>query len=384
MPRFPHITASVDQIQGSVFSSVAGILSRHEGELFRFQVGDTWMEPPSPCRMQDLNVEENPGMHRYTLTRGVPELVAAVADRVTHRSGLATTPEEILITAGATGGLAAVCGTILSPRDEVLVLAPYWPLVDGVIRANRGVPVAVPFIGVASCPEEAVRAVEAAWTPQTAALYISTPNNPTGRLIPGDQLAALADWARSKELWLISDEVYEDYAYENVHEYLRPLAPERTFSVHSFSKAFGMAGNRCGYVAGPEEVVGKLERITTHTWYSTTTASQLAVLEALKGPGDRWVAAAAEQYRGTGYKAADILGVDRPHGSTFLFVDAASRLKKSGQDLQALMIDLARHGIAVAPGPSFGPYPSHFRVCFTADRPDKVLRGMETLASLLE
>jgi aspartate/methionine/tyrosine aminotransferase len=144
-----------------------------------------------------------------------------------------------------------------------------------------------------------------------------------------------------------------------------------------------MAGNRCGYVVGPQEVVGKLERITTHTWYSTPTASQLAVLEALKGPGDRWVAEAREQYRETGFRAAGILGVDRPQGSTFLFVDAGSRLEKSGCDLQALMMELARHGIAVAPGPSFGPYPSHFRVCFTADPPDKVLRGMATLAGLL-
>ncbi len=383
MPRHPHTTASIDQVHGSVFSSVAEVLAEYQGELFRFQVGDTWMEPAERCRMQDLTVEDHPGMHRYTRTRGVPELVSAVAERVTSRSGLPTDGSEVVITAGATGGLASICGTILSPGDEVLVLAPYWPLVDGVVRVNRGTPVPVPFIGTVEGPDQAAQAVEQAVTSRTVALYVSTPNNPTGRLIPAEVLSALARSATENDLWLISDEVYEDYVYAGTHTYLRPYAPERTLSVHSFSKAFGMAGNRCGYVAGPPEVIGKMVKFTTHTWYNAPTASQLAGLEALKGPGDRWAAAAREQYRETGYRAAEMLGVERPEGSTFLFVDARRTLERDRCDLQALMIDLARQGIAVAPGSAFGPYPTHFRVCFTGDPPDKVLRGMEKLASRL-
>ena len=87
MPRHPDTAGSVEKIQGSVFSSVAGVLADYPGELFRFQVGDTWMEPPEGCRMEDLTVAGHPGMHRYAPTRGLPGLVSAVAERVTGRSG---------------------------------------------------------------------------------------------------------------------------------------------------------------------------------------------------------------------------------------------------------------------------------------------------------
>ena len=341
------------------------------------------MEPPEGCRMEDLSVAGHPGMHRYAPTRGLQGLVSAASERVTVRSGLPTSPAEILISAGATGGLAAVLGAILEPEDEVLILAPYWPLIDGLVRTYRGCPVPVPFIGNVSDADEAVAVVESRRTERTAALYLSTPNNPTGRLIPREQLEALAEWARAHRLWLISDEVYEDYAFAGSHVYTRPLAPERTFSVHSFSKAFGMAGNRCGYVAGPEEVMEKLERISIHNYYSTPTASQLAAERALEGAGDRWVDRACQLYREAGKSASRILGVPAPEGSTFLFLDVAAQIADHDGSLNGLLVKLARHGVAVAPGPSFGPYPSHIRVCFTADPPDVMERGMEKLAGLL-
>jgi len=333
--------------------------------------------------MEDLAVAEHPGMHRYAPTRGLPGLVSAVAERVTGRSGLSTGPGEILISAGATGGLAAVLGTILEPGDEILILAPYWPLIDGLVHTYHGHPVPVPFIGDVADPESAVAAVESRRTDRTVAVYLSTPNNPTGRLIPGEQLEALVEWARSNRLWLISDEVYEDYAFAGRHVYTRPLAPERTFSVHSFSKAFGMAGNRCGYVAGPAGVMDRLERISIHNYYSTPTASQLAAARALDGAGDRWVDRARSLYQEAGASASRILGVPAPEGSTFLFLDVADRAAYHEAGLNGLMIELARNGVAVAPGPSFGPYPSHIRVCFTADPPDVMERGMEKLAGLL-
>ena len=378
------MAGAVENIQGSVFSSVAGILAEYEGERFLFQVGDTYMEPPRGCRMEDLTVAEFPGMHRYAPTRGLPGLLSAVAERVTERSGLPTGPGEILISAGATGGLAAVLGAILDPGDEVLVLAPYWPLIDGLVRTYRGRPVPVPFLGDVSTPEDAVAAVEARKTGRTVALYLSTPNNPSGRLIPEELLRALADWAVAHGFWLISDEVYEDYAFTGSHVYTRPLAPERCFSVHSFSKAFGMAGNRCGYVAGPSSFMGCLERISIHNYYNAPTASQLAARQVLDGAGQAWVERAGRLYKEAGATAAGILGVPEPEGSTFLFLDVSGRLAACEGGLQGLMVELARSGIAVAPGPSFGPYPSHIRVCFTADPPEMMERGMTKLAGLLD
>ncbi|MEJ2085819.1 MAG: pyridoxal phosphate-dependent aminotransferase, partial [Acidobacteriota bacterium] len=206
-------------------------------------------------------------------------------------------------------------------------------------------------------------------------------NNPTGKVLPVEWIAAVADWAAKNDLWIYSDEVYEDLVYEGEHLYCRSLDPERTFSVHSFSKTYGMAGNRCGYVVGPAKAMEQLRKVSIHTFYSTPTASQVVALRALQGAADRWLVEAREQYKHIGDRAADRLGVPAPEGSTFLFVDVGDALDDRG--LLGFLEDCVDRGLFVAPGPSCGPYPHHVRVCFTSASPEVVERGIEVLAQRL-
>lgn len=381
MPRFPRVAPSVAEIGGSVYTALSHKLSTFEGEIYPFHIGDTWMEPAEGLRMEDFRVEDHPGMHRYSKPQGLPELLQAIAERTVERTGVPTQRSNVLVAAGATGALGAVIGTLVEPTDEVLILAPYWPLIAGIVRSFHGQPVAVPFIDRADSAESAVETVSEFLTERTVALYLNTPNNPTGRVIPRSWLNSLAQWCARHNLWLIADEVYEDYVYQGEHAYTRPMAPERTFSVHSFSKAYGMAGNRCGYVIGPHEAVIQLRKVSIHTFYSTPTASQLAALEAIRGLGAPWVDRARELYRDLGNSAADSLGVPRPQGSTFLFLDVADRLDQRG--LVGFLEACVDRGLFVAPGPSFGPYPTHIRVCYTAAPPEVVDRGIAVLADLL-
>jgi N-succinyldiaminopimelate aminotransferase len=382
MPRHPHVADAVEAIRASVFRSNSFDLARRAPEFFPFHVGDTWMEPPEGCRMEDLREADHPGMHRYAPPRGTPALIDAVVDRCRARMGLDIERESVLVSSGATGGLAAILGAILSPGDRVLVLAPYWPLIEGIVRTFRGYPVAVPFIGEADSADSAVAVLEDSLSDEVVALYLSTPNNPTGRVIPGPWIEALVEWAARRGLWVISDEVYEDYVYEGSHTYSLALAPDRTFSVHSFSKAYGMAGNRCGYVLGPPGVMDAVEKISTHLCYNATTAAQIAAGRAIDGAGDAWLARARDLYRDAGTEAAAILGVAPPQGSTFLFLDVREQAEALGID--RVTEACARHGVTVAPGTSFGPYPHHLRVCFTAAPPDTVRRGMTLLAQALD
>ena len=216
---------------------------------------------------------------------GISSLLTALAERIERRTGVSTSASQIGVTAGATGALTAVVGAILEPNDEVMILAPTWPLVVGMVKAFHGKPVLVPFIGTVT-DEEAVReTLEAYRTGATRALYLNTPHNPSGQAIPRSWLQVIVAWAREHDLWLISDEVYEDYQYEGQHVYTRSLAPERTLSCYSFSKAFGMAGNRIGYLVGPEDAIGECRKLITHFYYGAPQAAQLAALRVLEGQG---------------------------------------------------------------------------------------------------
>ncbi|AKS42530.1 pyridoxal phosphate-dependent aminotransferase [Wenzhouxiangella marina] len=376
MPRFPEITAAARAVSGSVYSKLER--DPDAPPPVPLHVGDTWMEPAVGCRMQDLTVEAHPGMHRYSDVPGLPALRQRIAEVHGARAGYPTGPEQVLVTAGATAGLAATVGALVAPGEEVLLAAPYWPLIAGSLRAFGARPVDVDLMIDTMSADEAVARFEAARSDRTVAVYWNTPHNPTGRLLPKSWLEALSEWARSHGLWIFSDEVYEDYVYEGEHHYTRALAPECTISVHSFSKAYGMAGNRCGYLVAPEEVIGAVKRIMTNINYSACTASQLAALNALDGAADAWVRQAREKYAEIGRRVADRLGLDAPRGSTFLFVDVTEALDERG--LSGLLADLGQAGVLVAPGPSFGPYPNHVRVCFTAAEPARTLQGVEILA----
>src|SRR5687768_3159365 len=118
MPRHPSLSPSVAEIPGSVYSKLAKKLTEHSGPVYPLHVGDTWMEPPEGCRMEDLRVAEYPGMHRYTAPQGLPTLLAAIATRVEDRSGTPTTPDDVLVAAGGTGALGAAVGALVTPGEE--------------------------------------------------------------------------------------------------------------------------------------------------------------------------------------------------------------------------------------------------------------------------
>lgn len=381
MPRFPHAARHLAGIPPSVYSGLAHRLERYAGETYPLHVGDTWMEPPAGCRMEDFSVADFPGMHRYAPVHGLAKLLDAIVDRERAKTGVAIERDNVLVAAGATGGLGAVAGALLEPGDEVLILAPYWPLIEGIVRSFHGVPLAVPVDFAGEDAASLVAKLEARRSSQTAALYFSTPNNPSGRLLPREWIEAMVDWARTRDLWILTDEVYEPFVFAGEHTRALPLAPERTFLAQTFSKCFGMAGNRCGYMVGPAAFMAELRKVATHTFYSTPTAAQLAAVRALAGPGDAWAAAAREQYAATGRAAAERLGVPAPQGSTFLFFDVAQHLDERG--LAPLLEACVDRGLLIAPGASFGPFPTHVRLCYTAVEPQRALRGVAILADLL-
>jgi N-succinyldiaminopimelate aminotransferase len=203
----------------------------HPGPLVPLHVGDTWMEPFEGARMQDLRVEEHPGMHRYGPTQGLPALVDAIVEKTRTANQLRCERDSVLVAAGATSALANAVGAIAEPGEEVLILAPFWPLIRGIVQAFRATPVEIPFYDRVHTLDDAVASVRERIGPRSVALYVSTPSNPTGRTLPRAWLEALAELAREHDLWLLADEVYERYVYDGEHFSVGSVAPERTVSV---------------------------------------------------------------------------------------------------------------------------------------------------------
>jgi len=378
MPRPPQTAPSVARMPGAVYSPFADRLRGHEGPIYPLHVGDTWLEPCEAARMEALDVDSHPGMHRYSNTQGIPQLIDGIVERLESRHDMACERDSVLVAAGATGGLAAAVAALCEPGEEVLILAPFWPLIRGIVQSFRASPVEVPFYDRVDSAEAAVEAVRARITDRTTALYVSTPSNPTGVVLPEAWLVALAELAREKNLWLLSDEVYEDFVYAGEHVSLRRLAPERTIAFYSFSKAFGMAGNRVGYLVGPREVIAEARKIGTHVFYHAPTAGQLAAVAALEN-GSEWQARARASYAEAGAAAARLLGQPAPQGSTFLFVDVGHLLDERG--MNGLLEDCFEDGVLIAPGASAGEdYAKWVRLCFTSAPPDQVAEAVRRLA----
>ena len=187
----------------------------------------------------------------------------------------------------------------------------------------------------------------------------------------------MARWATENELWIIADEVYEHYTYAGEHTYSRPIAPERTIAAYSFSKAYGMAGTRCGYLIGPESVIGSIQRVSRNSFYAVNTAAQISALRALVEDVVTIGHSSIKKYQALGVYAADTLQQPHPEGSTFLFIDVQDSEDERGLD--GLLSDCADRGL-IAPGCSFGPYTHHVRVCFTCAEPDIIRSGIDILA----
>ncbi len=331
--------------------------------------------------MQDLRIEEYPGMHRYADPRGMPELSDAVLERVRNKSGLAYERESVLISAGATAGLASAVGALVAPGREVLILAPFWPLIRGMVQLCGGVPVEVPFYDRVDSAQTAVEAVRERMSDRTVALYVSSPSNPTGRVLPESWLAALAELAEQEGWWLLSDEVYEEFVYRGSHVSIGSFAPARTLTFYSFSKSYGMSGNRVGVVVGPRDAIRQAAKISTHTSYGAPTAGQIAALRALED-GDAWIENARTRYREAGEAVARELSLPPPEGSTFFFIDVGKRLDERG--LSGFLEDCFEAGVLVAPGGSCGSdYTDWVRLCYTAMNPGDVIEAARRLASCM-
>ncbi|WP_299558233.1 pyridoxal phosphate-dependent aminotransferase [uncultured Sulfitobacter sp.] len=323
--------------------------------------------------LQDMHRAALDGHTGYAAIPGVAALRDAVAARVSERTGVPTTRDNVMITPGGQSALFAAHMAVIDPGDTALYIDPYYATYPGTLRGASAVPKAV-----AARAEDAFqpRAADiAAAAPGARSLMINTPNNPTGVVYSRATLEGIAKVCQDNDLWLISDEVYDTQIWEGAHLSPRALPgmADRTLVCGSMSKSHAMTGSRIGWVIGPEEIVAHLINLATHTTYGVPGFIQDAALFALElGPG--FEAEIAEPFRRRRALAQGILAQHNAvtavpsAGAMYLMLDV-SATGLSGEGFANALLDT--HHIAVMPGESFGHAAAgHIRVAMTIADPE--------------
>lgn len=388
MPRYPRTTPTAEGLSDRIFGDLAARARARGGVIYALQVGDTSLDPPAMMRAEAQRTADHLRLHNYAPVQGEPVLLDAIVEHLEVRGGRAVDRELVQVTNGGTGALSALAQTLLDPGDEVLLPSPYWPLARGIFASRGAVPVQVPlFTGLDEVAFDVERALEAAVTARTTAIYVNTPNNPTGRVLSPDALAAIARVATRHALWILCDEAYEELWYGEVAPvpaWARDDFRARSVAIHTLSKGYGFAGARIGFVHGPPEVMQVLRSVNTFHTYCAPRPFQLGAARALREAGD-WLAHARALYREAGARAAHAFGVPPPQGGTFLFVDVARHLRAGEQSCAPFLERALDAGVWLTPGSASGrDFPTHIRLCFTAVAPAVLDAALRALTPLLE
>jgi aspartate aminotransferase len=252
---------------------------------FRLDQGDVSFDAPETFKQAVAKAMTDNRTH-YLPTAGIPPLRQAFAEKMRTKNHIPVeSDDEILVTNGGTHGLYAVFHALLEPGDEVIVPDPEWPPTMAMIQAAGGKAVQVPL-------REDLRfrwnidELEKAITPKTRVLYLNSPNNPSGGVLTRDDLERLAAIARERNLWVVSDEAYEDIIYRGEHISIASLPGmyDRTIPVYTMSKSYAITGVRVGYFAIKDKALrDRALKLVLYTTSNVSSIAQYGAVGALEG-----------------------------------------------------------------------------------------------------
>ncbi|MEI6633889.1 MAG: aminotransferase class I/II-fold pyridoxal phosphate-dependent enzyme [Chlamydiota bacterium] len=309
------------------------------------------------------------GHHRYTLTQGIDELRAEIRRHLEEEKGYS--PEEVMVTSGAAGGIMLAFLVLLNPGDRAVIPDPYFVIYKHLCRLVGAEPVFLDtYPDFTVTPERLERAIGKG----AALVILNSPSNPTGMILHGDRLREIAAIAARTGAHILSDEVYDFFAYDRPHESMGAFSPDALI-VGGYSKSFGMPGWRVGYAAGPREILREMIKIQQYSFICAPSVLQHGVIGAYRVD----MRATIDAYR----KKRDMVcgGLQgkyrfiRPEGAFYLFPEAP------GGSGAAFVHAAVGRKLILVPGSVFSERDTHFRLSFAA--PDETLRrGVEILNEL--
>lgn len=364
MPRFAR---RITQTSAKDFGMFARAFGR-KGDLIHLELGRPVEDTPEHIKEATVTALRAGHVH-YSDLQGIPELRAALSDKMARENGTDYTADEIIVTNGLTQASFAAFMALLDEGDEAILLAPYYPQHIGKIELAGAKAVIAPLDADNGF---AIRRdlIEAQITARTRMIVLINPCNPTGRVYSKAELQILADLAIEHDLTVVSDEVYERITYDDAEHVSIAALPgmrARTITMFAFTKAYAMDGWRLGWLAADKSMIGALMKITTNEVTHVNTFIQHGALAAVTGPGE-----ALEQLV-AGDRARRDLAVRRlnqmpgvtcaaPQGTIYAFAD----IRGTGLPAQVVAERLMEEtGVVVEAGSFYGTAgEGHLRICF--------------------
>jgi N-succinyldiaminopimelate aminotransferase len=350
----PRTAQRLHGIPGTIFSQMSALAMR-TGAL---NLGQGFPDRDGPSTVVEAAVEAmRSGRNQYAPGIGVPELRAAVAAHQERHYGISLDADrQVLVTTGATEGIAAALLALVNPGDEVVVLEPFYDSYTAMIQMAGGVRRPVTL----RAPDFRldVEALRAAVSERTAVLLLNSPHNPTGTVLTCEELAAVADVAREHDVVVVTDEVYEHLVYDE-HEHV-PIATlpgmfERTVALSSSGKTFSLTGWKVGWATGPEPLVRAVESAKQWLTFTSGAPLQPAIAHALDHESSYYTALAKELQAKRDSLCAGLRQLDMdvyvPEGTYFVTTDVSRYGYRDGLEFCLALPD--RAGVVAVPSQFF-------------------------------
>ena len=304
----------------------------------------------------------------YTPALGLPELRQAVAEYYHRKFSLSINPERIIITPGASGALQLAMTCLLDAGENVLLPDPGYPCNRNIAQVLAVESIAVPVSAKNAYQLDAV-SIAKYWNDKTRVAMVATPSNPTGTILPENQLKEICQVVAQNKGSLIVDEIYQGLVYD-VEDYTALAISNECFVINSFSKYFGMTGWRIGWMVVPELYVDAIDRIAQNIFLAPATMSQYAALTALKAETQIELDARRDEFkrrRDFLLPALEQLGFKiavKPQGAFYIYANCEKFTNDSFSWVKKL---LDKQGVALTPGLDFGNYQAniHCRFAYT-------------------
>lgn len=354
-------------------------------DVISLGVGEPDFDTPWHIREEGIYSLEK-GKTIYSANAGLLELRQEICHYMKRRFNLEYSPtQQTLVTVGGSEGIDLALRTLMVPGDEVLIPEPCFVSYKPCTLFAGGTPVVIPTKeenNFKLTPEELERYI----TPQTKALILAYPSNPTGAIMEREDLEKIADVLRDKNIVVISDEIYAELTYGKEHVSIASIEGmyDRTIILSGFSKAYAMTGWRLGYALGPESVISAMTKMHQFTIMCAPTTSQYAAIEAMRN-GDEDVnmmRRAYDQRRRLMVEKFREMGLScfEPEGAFYVFPS----IQKTGLTSEAFCEGLLNdQRVAVVPGTAFGDYGEGFIRCSYAYSVDELKEALSRIKKFL-